>query len=83
MDIKKFYPSINHQVLYNLIERKIKDKYVLWLIKDIIYSFEGETNCPIGNLTSQWFGNIYLTQLDYFIKQELISLLPITFLLYG
>lgn len=71
MDIKKFYPSINHQILYNLIERKIKDKDVLWLIKDIIYSFEGETNCPIGNLTSQWFGNIYLTQLDYFVKQEL------------
>lgn len=71
MDIKKFYPSIHHETLYKIIERKIKDKDVLWLVKNIIYSFEGDVNCPIGNLTSQWFGNIYLTQLDYFIKQEL------------
>ena len=71
MDIKKFYPSIHHDTLYKIMERKIKDKNVLWLLKDIIYSFETERNTPIGNLTSQWFGNIYLTQLDYFIKQKL------------
>lgn len=71
MDIKKFYPSISHNILYKMIERKIKDKEVLWLVKDIIYSFPDETNVPIGNLTSQWFGNIFLTQLDYFIKQHL------------
>lgn len=70
-DIHHFYPSINHDILYSMIEHKIKDKNVLWLIKDIIYSFEGETNVPIGNLTSQWFGNFYLTPLDYFIKHEL------------
>lgn len=71
MDVKKFYPSIHHETLYKIIERKIKDENVLWLINDIIHSFEGDRNCPIGNLTSQWFGNIYLTQLDYFIKQKL------------
>lgn len=71
MDIKKFYPSIDHDVLYNILQRKIKDKKILWILNDIICSFSGKKNCPIGNLTSQWFGNIYLTQLDYFIKQEL------------
>lgn len=71
MDIRKFYPSIHHDTLYEILKRKIKDKDTLWLIKDIVYSFSGETNAPIGNLTSQWFGNIYLTQLDYYIKQEL------------
>lgn len=71
MDIKKFYPSIHHETLYRIIERKIKDKDVLWLVANIINSFQGDRNCPIGNLTSQWFGNIYLTQLDYFCKQNL------------
>lgn len=71
MDIRKFYPSVCHDILYQLMEHKIKDKDTLWLIHDIIYSVTGDKNCPIGNFTSQWFGNIYLTQLDYFCKQEL------------
>jgi retron-type reverse transcriptase len=70
-DIRKFYPSINHNVLIKIIERKIKCKDTLWLIKSIINSFEGETNAPIGNLTSQWFGNLYMNELDTFVKQKL------------
>ena len=54
-----------------MLERVFKDKDVLWLLKDIVFSFEGEKNVPIGNLTSQWFGNFYLTKLDYYIKHEL------------
>ena len=69
-DVSKFYPSINHDVLMSLIERTIKDKNVLWLLEDIIRSIDGDTNVPIGNYTSQWFGNLYLTPLDYKIKQE-------------
>jgi len=38
-DIKKFFASVNHQILFNLIKRKIKDKNTLWLIKEIIQSF--------------------------------------------
>lgn len=57
MDIRSFYPSVNHDILFGIVKRKIKDKDVLWLIEKIIYSFEGESNVPIGNLTSQWFGN--------------------------
>lgn len=71
MDIKKFYPSVDQNILYKLIERKIKDKDVLWLIRDIIFSFEGGKNVPIGNLTSQWFGNYYMNELDKLVKHDL------------
>lgn len=71
MDIRKFYPSINHDILYSMFERKFKNNGLLWLIKDIVYSFPGETNVPIGNLTSQWFGNFYMSALDKFIKENL------------
>ena len=67
-DMSKFYPSMNHDVLYNIICRKIKDKYVLELLKNIIYSIGGETNIPIGNYTSQWMGNLYLNELDQRVK---------------
>lgn len=71
MDIRKFYPSINHDILYSMFVRRFKDEGLLWLIKDIVYSFPGETNIPIGNLTSQWFGNFYMSALDRFVKEEL------------
>jgi RNA-directed DNA polymerase len=67
-DISKFYPSIDHNILFDIIKRKIKCKNTLWLIENIIYSYEGNTNVPIGNYTSQWFGNLYLNELDYFLK---------------
>lgn len=69
-DISKFYPSINHDILFNIVKRKIKDKNVLWLIETIIRSFPGGKNAPIGNYTSQWFGNLYLHELDIIIKQK-------------
>ena len=70
-DISKFYPSINHAILKQIIRRKIKDKNVLWLLDDIIDSFEGETNTPIGNFTSQWFGNLYMNELDQYVRHTL------------
>ena len=57
IDIKKFYPSVNHEILKEIIEHKIKDQDVLWLLDDIIDSVEG---LPIGNYTSQYLGNLYL-----------------------
>ena len=71
MDIRKFYPSIDHNILLKIIERKIGDKKLLWLLNDIVRSIPGEKNVPIGNLTSQWFGNLYMNELDKFIKHEL------------
>jgi RNA-directed DNA polymerase len=70
-DISKFYPSINHEILLKIIKRKIKCQDTLWLIENIVNSFPGETNAPIGNLTSQWFGNLYMNELDTYVKQEL------------
>lgn len=67
-DISKFYPNVNHDILYDIVQRKIKCKDTLWLLRDIIYSYPGATNVPIGNFTSQWFGNLYLNELDKLIK---------------
>ena len=70
-DIHHFYPSINQSILSNMYHNKFKDKDFLEIIDDIIFSFPGGYNCPIGNYTSQWSGNFYLTPLDLFCKQEL------------
>ena len=68
MDIKKFYPSINNEILKAAFRRKIKDKDCLWLIDIIIDSAQG---LPIGNYTSQWFANFILEGLDHYIKERL------------
>lgn len=75
LDIKKFFDSVDHQVLLNLLEKKIYDRNILWLLREIIDSFHSEygknKGIPLGNLTSQVFANIYLNELDQFIKQTL------------
>lgn len=65
LDIKKFYPNIDHDILKQLLRKKIKDPDLLWLLDEIIDSSPG---LPIGNYLSQFFANFYLTYLDYFIK---------------
>lgn len=70
-DVRKFYPTIDQQILYNSICKVIKDKKLLEIIKDIVFSIEGGKNCPIGNLCSQLFGNVYLDNLDKFVKHKL------------
>lgn len=67
MDITKFYPSINHTILKDIIRRKIKDKDLLWLLDIIIDSAEG---VPIGNYLSQYFANLYLAYFDHWLKEE-------------
>jgi RNA-directed DNA polymerase len=67
LDIKKFYPSINHDILKKIIRKKIKCQDTLWLLDEIIESTKG---VPIGNYLSQYFGNIYLSGLDHFVKEE-------------
>lgn len=70
LDISKFYPSINHDILFHIVKKKIKCKDTLWLLNNIIYSISGGKNVPIGNYTSQWFGNLYLNELDLYLKHE-------------
>lgn len=67
LDICKFYPSIDHQVLKQLLRRKFKDQNLLWLLDEIIDSAPG---VPIGNYLSQYFANYYLTWFDHWIKEE-------------
>lgn len=68
LDIKKYYPSIDHQVMKDLLRRKIKDKDLLWLLDEIIDSAEG---LPIGNYLSQYLANYYLTYFDHWIKEQM------------
>ena len=72
-DIKKFFNSIDHQILLDLIRKKITDEDDLWLLEEIIKSFgkDAGKGLPLGNLTSQLFANIYLDELDKFIKHRL------------
>jgi hypothetical protein len=70
-DIKNYFGSINHEVLIQIIQRKIKCHDTMWLIKNVINSTDGAEGIPIGNLTSQLFANLYLNELDYFIKHNL------------
>jgi retron-type reverse transcriptase len=69
-DIQKYFDSINHHILLELIRNKIADEDVIWLIKRILVSYQTE-GIPIGNLTSQVFANLYLSPLDQFIKHSL------------
>lgn len=91
-DFKQFFPSIDHQVLYHILIRKIHDQRMRVLIQKILSSgynilndeydmvyFPGDDlfainrprGLPIGNLTSQFWANVYLNEFDHFIKREL------------
>lgn len=73
MDIKKFFASVDHKILLSILDSKITDPDVLWLLKQVIFSFNSTEGrgIPLGNLTSQVFANIYLNKLDQFVKHEL------------
>lgn len=68
LDIKKFFPNVDHGILKQLLRRKIKDQDLLWLLDEIIDSTYG---LPIGNYLSQYFANFYLTYFDHWMKEDL------------
>lgn len=68
IDIKKFYPNINHEILKQLLRKKIKDNQLLSLLDEIIDSADG---VPIGNYLSQYFANFYLSYFDHWIKEAM------------
>jgi retron-type reverse transcriptase len=89
-DIKKYFPSIDHEILKNLLRRKLKCSDTLWLIDkiidnsneqlsaieyflgdDLLTPLQRKTGLPIGNLTSQFFANIYLNHFDHFVQEKL------------
>ena len=68
-DISKFFDSIDGEVLFGILRRKIHDENTLRLLREIIQS--NPRGIPIGNLTSQLFANVYLNELDHFVKRVL------------
>jgi len=76
-DIKHYFQEVNHEVLLKIIKKKISDEKVIWLIEKILKNSSiSEKNrqdkgMPLGNLTSQFFANVYLNELDYFTKHQL------------
>jgi len=73
-DIKKYFDNINHKIMLKLINTKVRDKELLFLIKTILNNYhckEQGFGMPLGNLTSQFLANVYLNELDQFVKREL------------
>lgn len=72
-DIRKFFDSVDHNILFGLISKKIKDGDFLDLVNKVIYSFKKTKGkgLPLGNVTSQIFSNIYLNELDQYVKHKL------------
>ncbi|MBR7176530.1 MAG: RNA-directed DNA polymerase, partial [Bacteroidales bacterium] len=73
LDFRKYFDSISHDILKDKLERIFKDKRLLDIFSQIIdtYSVEEGKGIPIGNLTSQYFANYYLSSLDHYVKEEL------------
>ncbi len=69
-DVHQFFASVDHSVLLGILGKRLKDGKTLGLLREIIESFTTK-GIPIGNLTSQLFANIYLNELDQFIKHTL------------
>ena len=70
-DISKYFPSIDRNILFDILKKKIKDPDLLWLIQRILDGNEGRIGIGIGALTSQLFANVYLNELDHFVKETM------------
>ncbi len=72
-DVRKFFDNISHDKMFSLIKKRVSDPEVLRLIDLIIKSFETKPGAglPLGNVTSQLFANIYLNELDQFVKHQI------------
>ncbi len=70
-DIRHYFDSVDHKVMMQIISKRIKDEKMLWLIQKILENHSLQKGMPLGNMTSQFFANVYLNELDYFVKHEL------------
>ena len=71
MDVTKYFQNIDKRILWDILKRKMKDKKLLWLTREILLSTDGLVGLPLGYYTSQMFANIYLNELDQYIKHQL------------
>lgn len=73
-DIKHYFKTVDHNVLISIMKRKIPDENIIWLIKIILEHYDSGISgkgMPLGNWTSQFFANVYLNELDQFVKHTL------------
>jgi retron-type reverse transcriptase len=73
-DIRKFFASIDHALLMDIIKRHISDKGLIWLIDNVVSSFysnQKRKGLPLGNLTSQLLVNVYMNEFDQYVKHVL------------
>jgi RNA-directed DNA polymerase len=74
-DIRKFFASINHQILGDILKKHIKSGSTILLLSKVVRSFHTEgrldIGLPLGNLTSQLLVNIYMNEFDHFLKREM------------
>lgn len=73
LDVRKYFDSIDHEVVKRQLLRMFKDRQLLNIFNEIIDSYSVVDNCglPIGNLTSQYLANHYLSSLDHYGKERL------------
>lgn len=71
IDVKKFYPNINHRILKAMLRKKFKDENLLELLDKIIDSVPGEKGVPIGSYLSQFLANFYLAYFDHWLKEKM------------
>ncbi|MBR6355075.1 MAG: hypothetical protein IKS01_04770 [Paludibacteraceae bacterium] len=73
LDVRKYFDSISHEILKKQLEHIFKDKSLVKILNAIIDSYEvmPDNGLPIGNLTSQYFANYYLSGLDHYAKEQL------------
>jgi len=73
LDVRKYFDNIDHSVLSEQLSRRFKDKLLLYIFRQIIDSYHTSSNkgLPIGNLTSQYFANHYLSVADHYAKENL------------
>ena len=73
-DIKHYFEEVDQEILLKIIKKKIRCPKTIWLINQILNTFNIKTKgkgMPLGNLTSQFFANVYLNELDKFVKHKL------------
>jgi len=73
-DVRHFFDTVKHDILIKILKRNIKDPKFIWLIKIILSNHQAAKQgqgMPLGNLTSQFFANVYLNELDQFVKHKL------------
>jgi RNA-directed DNA polymerase len=72
-DIRKFFASVDHAILFNILRGYALDKETLWLLREVVGSFSTRpgVGLPLGNLTSQILVNVYMNEFDQWVKHTL------------